>query len=113
MTWNYPAPPRRIKVLHCHYAVRPITEAENDDEHYDSFGFVNHRAQEIALAPDLPRVRAMETLLHEIFHCLWSIFNRFDTGKDQERCVYRMGIGWATVLKENPRLRAWIDEVSR
>ena len=114
--WNYPRPPRVLKILHYEYRVRAMTKAEAEDEGEDKpapWGFINHYRNEIALDPDLSPATALEVILHEVLHGIWAAMLRYRPKVTEEDATTAMGIGLACVLSQNPLLRRWIDEVSR
>jgi hypothetical protein len=111
--WNYPAPPKRLRILSRTFRVRPISAEERENGHEASWAFINGHTGEIALDPDLQPDAALEALLHEIAHAVWQAFLRNQEAACEEHVVIAMGQGLAAVLQQNPKLRAWIDEVAR
>lgn len=49
----------------------------------------------------------VDTLLHEITHAIWFVWNIQDRD-DEERTVTAIGTGLATVWRDNPEVFKWI-----
>lgn len=59
---------------------------------------------------DMPtRVKALDTVLHEISHAVWWAFGVEDEDKE-ERTVNLNASGWTCVYRDNPWLLDWIKE---
>jgi hypothetical protein len=53
---------------------------------------------------------AVDTVLHEINHAIYRIFGLRE-GDDEERIVGVMATGITQVLRDNPKLVAWLREI--
>ena len=57
---------------------------------------------------DRPAMFVLDTLVHEINHGIWSVWNLNDNDSE-ERVVAVMATGWLAVLRDNPDLLALIQ----
>lgn len=74
------------------------------------FGECSCAEQRIAVQRDMPtRVKAADTMLHEVGHAVWWAFGVEDADKE-ERTVSIMSSGMATVYRDNPWLLDWLKE---
>ena len=64
----------------------------------------------IGIQQDMPtRIKAADTLLHEISHAVWWAFGAQDDDKE-ERVVLLTATGWLCVYRDNPWLLDWLKE---
>ena len=64
----------------------------------------------ISIQQDMPtRIKAADTVLHEISHAIWWAFGVEDEDKE-ERTVNLTASGWACVYRDNPWLLDWLKE---
>lgn len=49
-----------------------------------------------------------ETLVHEVDHCIQHIFGAGLEAPTGEQQAHARGMGWYTVMRENPKLIAWL-----
>ena len=64
----------------------------------------------IRIQQDMPtRIKAADTLIHEISHAIWWAFGVEDEDKE-ERTVNLSASGWTCVYRDNPWLLDWLKE---
>jgi len=68
----------------------------------DAMGHCDPMTNTIVLDPDLPEDVMLQTLTHEIFHCLEMTLNQCMT----EQQVDTMAAGWLHLLRTNPDILA-------
>lgn len=54
--------------------------------------------------------KAVDTVLHEIFHALYWSYTIKPKEDDEERCVEMLGTAWMTLFRDNPWLTGWISD---
>jgi Zn-dependent peptidase ImmA (M78 family) len=57
----------KLKILGCDYDVTEVDQVARDEY---KFGEVDHVEQTILISRNLKPQRKVETILHEVFHCL-------------------------------------------
>ena len=71
-------------------------------------GLYHANSHSIDLEADMPsRVEAVNIVLHELGHAIWNIYSLPRRPKE-ERVVSVMGVAWAQVFRDNPKLLAWV-----
>lgn len=104
--WNYPVPPKNIKILNRNVAVEPMTHAEAIQT--EAIGMAKRGHNVIALHPCIPFENAQDTMLHEVFHFLWAdLLPGQEEGKE-EQAVSVLSTGLFNVMQRNPKLVAWL-----
>lgn len=74
----------------------------------DKFGHWIARDMLLELSLDHPsKTAAVDTLLHEMTHAIWSIYG-IEKTDTEERIVTVMGAAWTQVWRDNPKLLAWV-----
>ncbi|MDQ3014189.1 MAG: hypothetical protein M3X11_26220, partial [Acidobacteriota bacterium] len=82
----------------------------NKGHEADAHGEIYYVSQEIFLSSKFPSPeRAVDTVLHEIFHGLWhqSLLKRKER---EEPVVTTMATGLTQVFRDNPKLLEWIRD---
>ena len=101
--------PRAIKVGSSLIELRDLSSAQRAEELRGEF-IPSERA--ICLDFTLPRGEAVETLLHEINHCIWATWRvKVAHGNEQVCAVYARAL--TEIFECNPRLVMWIAEALR
>lgn len=89
-----------------------MTQAEHHE--HEAVGLMWSDRSEIAVAPALEQGHALEVTIHEILHAVWKQMcapEHMDRALE-ESVVQRLGVGLATVFRDNPRLLKWIGEMT-
>lgn len=87
--------------------IEKVEKIGNEDLYYGEF--VAHE-QRIAIILKHPsKLRAADTLLHEILHAIWNFGHA--TG-EEEQTVGAMATGLMQVFKDNPALLSWIGRAN-
>lgn len=92
------------------YDISLILEMHPKGEKGDAvFGLWADSEHKIVLAMDQPgRIRAANTLIHEINHAIFSACGMSDR-ESEERVCTALANGWCQVWRDNPKLMAWIS----
>lgn len=101
--------PQPIKVGYRTFKIEwftPLAEVRSN-----RYGEMDFAAQTIILSSILDRQQAAETLMHEILHAIWRVWEMPDTPRQisEEDAVGHLSNGLATVIADNPGLFAWIE----
>ena len=94
-------PPNKIKVGAYFFTVVRWTRPMCHDK--DAMGQFLPRQQLIAIAPDLSPSLLLDTLIHEVTHAIWFVYN-IQKEDDEERTVHTGSSGLAQVYVDNPKL---------
>lgn len=112
LEWTFPSPPSPLKILHRWVEVDQLTPREMKGNKIA--GVAEISANGIRLDPRITPEHAVETLLHEIQHILWSMmfFSRHDAAPPpvEEEVITQLSIGLACVFADNPDLLVWMRE---
>lgn len=73
------------------------------------YGETRHLTHEIMIDLSFGGRQAASTLLHEIFHVVFTIWNIRDEDAE-EQTVSSMADGLSTIWRDNPEVFAWIAE---
>lgn len=73
------------------------------------FGESNPISRVIRVDTSYSPQQTAETLLHEIIHCVYTMWDLDDEDKE-EKIVSQIGTGLTTVWHDNPEVFAWIAE---
>ena len=99
--------PNKVKVAAFDISIGPLSP----EEAVDKWGNFNKRLLRIEMDPNHPSVlQELDTLLHEIFHAVYLLYGLEEEDKE-ERIVTLMGIGFTQVLRDNPKVLKYINEV--
>ncbi len=71
------------------------------------YGETRHQTRKIMVITDYGALQAAETLIHEILHTIYDIWDIKDED-DEERTVHSIAAGLASVGHNNPEVFAWI-----
>ena len=99
--------PKQVKVGAVYYEVVLVPRCELDRE--SNWGVAQHRNRRILIAADLPVKDRAATLLHEIIHCVYCVFN-IAPDDAEERTVMALEYGITAVMHDNPGLFAAIEQ---
>ena len=91
--------PKKIKVLHLTYTIEEV----GDEFCFDKYGWCDSNKQAIYICESNMSERKRLVLFHEIGHAICSAMGLPD-GVSEEVFVNRAGVGWITVLGDNPEL---------
>lgn len=99
------APPSKVKIGLHDYKIEVWPPHEASSAH--RYGECNHVLHIIRVDTSHTLVQSGETLLHEIIHAVYAVWNIEDDDKE-ERTVGGLSLGLATVWRDNPDVFAWI-----
>lgn len=101
--------PTKIKVAGFDISVEPFTPIKQFSENrYGDFNEVTGRIR--VENPGVSNLRQLDTLLHELNHAIWWAYGIKDEDKE-ERTVSVMATGMVQILRDNPKLLKYINEV--
>ena len=98
--------PTRVKIGYLVYSIEELSDIEADNRR--ATGETAHLLRRIRVNMGMGGAAAAETLLHEILHCVWKLWDIEDTPR-QESAVTKLGMGLATIWVDNPEVFAWIS----
>lgn len=98
--------PKKIIVGPMTFKVVGITDTKDSVKSFE-FGRVRLDEQTIEVYPFWGRERVIETLIHEVTHAIFHVWGIKDED-DQERITTSLAFGWATVIKDNPKLMKFL-----
>ena len=76
----------------------------------DSFGDFTYLQTQIRVDSRLEGGALVDTLLHEVFHAIWSIGQLKEKDQEEERAVAVMASYMTQILRDNPHLVKWITK---
>ena len=99
--------PKVIKVGGFDIEVKPLENLESLAHGINGhFSAIEHV---IRIDRTLPKLKLMDTLLHEVLHAIYNVGNISDED-EEERIVSIMASGLTQVLRDNPKLRKFFDD---
>jgi hypothetical protein len=104
--------PAKVKVGYVDYKIE--TWAHDQADASERYGETDRVRRIIRIDTDYTPQQSAETLLHEILHTIWAMWNVSELRKlEEEAVVHALGKGLATVMRDNPDVLAWIDMALR
>jgi hypothetical protein len=97
-------PPSKIKIGHSDYTLVFVEDTK------DYWGQHDAGKLRIELVKSLTGQRLADVLLHELFHALWS-FCCIQDGEKEEVTVDRLSHAMAALIRDNPKLIAYLQEL--
>ena len=76
----------------------------------DSFGDFTYLQTQIRVDSRLEGGALVDTLLHELFHAIWSIGQLKEKDQEEERAVAVMASYMTQILRDNPNVVMWITK---
>lgn len=98
--------PSGVRIGYRHYRVVGIGGADRDDLGFH--GVHAHGSGLIRVCEDDDPEKRANTLLHEVFHGLFSV-GVYGRGDDEELIVERVANGVSQLWQDNPELIAYLD----
>ena len=89
-----------------------IKSDETDPDEMEDFGECNTTTQTITVETNQQPMIVLDSLIHEINHAIWWVFQLEDTDVE-EKIVSVMATGWTMVHGDNPELLQWICDTVR
>lgn len=71
------------------------------------WGYYDHNGRRIVLDAGLHGLRAVEVVMHELTHALFHL-KSISPKWGEEKTVTAIGLGWAHLLRDNPRMLLWL-----
>lgn len=101
-------PPGTVKVGYVDYEV---SAWDSKEAHIaNRYGETDRLKRKIRIDTEHSPHQIGETLLHEILHCIFEMWDLPHMSRDEEeKIVRRLSNGLATVWRDNPDVFAWID----
>lgn len=100
-------PPKSVKVGHATYDLQP--SEPHDSWARGVYGDMNYAHLRIRYNKALPPQAMAEVILHEVLHAIYSGWNVAEDDKE-EAVVSKVAMGLSAVMRDNPRLVAWVQE---
>lgn len=99
--------PDKVKVLHRTYSILPYTEL--DILRDSAWGNVDYMRGEIRIIEAPQASETIDTLIHEILHCVVRAMDvDFKDKQEEEDAVIKISTGLVTVLKDNPDVLKYV-----
>jgi hypothetical protein len=96
------------------YDIAMVLEMQPKGDKGDAvFGMWMDAEHKIIMSLDHPsRLRAANTLMHEINHAIFSVCALGERDSEERICT-ALANGWCQVLRDNPVLLVWLGEMTR
>lgn len=78
----------------------------------DCFGYSSEDGRTVKLSAGLDHADVLDTLLHELCHCFFTITGVDAEGMNEEQVVHFTSTCWASVMIENPNLLSCVRQLS-
>jgi hypothetical protein len=76
------------------------------------FGQCDNDVGVILVGTDLTKAMQVNTLIHEIFHAIYYVYN-IEEKDEEERVVNTFANGWHQVLSDNPSLVNYVKRMTK
>lgn len=76
----------------------------------DALGQFLPREEYIGIDPSLKGILLLDTLIHEINHAVYFVYNILDEDKE-ERTVNALSTAWVKIYLDNPSLLGYINSI--
>ena len=96
--------PKQVKIGPYWFKIKALNTVEDKIEY---FGECNTTTQTITIETNQQPMIVLDSLIHEINHAIWWLFQLEDTDVE-EKIVSVMATGWTMVYGDNPELLRWI-----
>jgi hypothetical protein len=100
---------KRLKVGYAKYKLTPISKVSAEKRKIQ--GEFSHNNYEIVYDESLVSIELLNTILHEIFHAVFRVWDVKMKAKEEELTVERLTNGLVSVLIDNPKLGTWINKI--
>jgi hypothetical protein len=102
--------PKKVKVGAYTYALQRVPNDNTELE--GNYGMTLLEAGRVLFAADIPFERLVNTVLHEIGHCINHNYGVEDRAKE-EQIATQSANGWQQVYLDNPKLEMWLHKSYR
>lgn len=100
--------PKSIRVGAHDIHVSEMSQQESQGARH--FGLFAPTASKIKVATHTAPIHVLDTMLHEVIHAIW--WDRiFSNDATEENAVSAISAGMTQVLRDNPKLRKWIEDM--
>lgn len=96
--------PKRVKISALDFSIEYVPLNE---ELFGDFSYLNSR---IRIEKNLSGPPLVDTLLHEINHAVWKVWQLKDRKEDEERVVAVMAAAWTQIFRDNPGFSKWMQK---
>jgi hypothetical protein len=97
--------PKKVTVGAYTFKIKRWSQEMTQDK--DAYGQFLPRQMYIGLDPNLTGTLLLDTLIHEINHCVFFAYNIHDKD-EEERTVHTISTAWTQIYRDNPRLLKFI-----
>ncbi len=99
--------PKKLKVGYVDYRIEDWDTAQADAS--ARYGETDRVRRIVRVDTTHSSQQSAETLLHEVLHCVYSMWNLPGDKDKEEKIITAMASGLATVWRDNPDVFSWID----
>ena len=99
--------PKKVKVGYVDYKIEDWEPAQADSA--QRYGETDRVRRIVRVDTTRGPQQSAETLLHEIIHCVYGMWNLPGDHNKEEKIVTGLASGLATVWRDSPEIFAWID----
>jgi len=78
-----------------------------NEELFGDFSYLNSR---IRIEKNLSGPPLVDTILHEMNHAVWKVWQLKDRKEDEERVVAVMAAAWTQIFRDNPGFSKWMQK---
>jgi len=96
--------PTKIKISALDFNIEYVPLNE---ELFGDFSYLNSR---IRIEKNLSGPPLVDTILHEINHAVWKVWQLKDRKEDEERVVAVMASAWTQIFRDNPEFIEWMQK---
>lgn len=103
--------PTRVKIGAHDFEVRWFDGVESDA--MEKFGYCHMSNLVIGVWAQMPKSKIAGTFLHELLHAIHWVFELDQKDLEAENYAARTSMGLAMVMRDNPTLFEWLNELVR
>jgi hypothetical protein len=96
--------PKRVKIAALDFNIEYVPLNE---ELFGDFSYLNSR---IRIEKNLSGPPLVDTILHEMNHAVWKVWQLKDRKEDEERVVAVMAAAWTQIFRDNPGFSKWMQK---
>jgi hypothetical protein len=96
--------PKRVKISALDFNIEYVPLNE---QLFGDFSYLNSR---IRIEKNLSGPPLVDTILHEMNHAVWRVWQLKDRKEDEERVVAVMAGAWTQIFRDNPEFSKWMQK---